>query len=188
MSINKEMYKEDIVDIIMEYYDSVIKRNKTVSFAETWIDLDSAIQSDFPHHSVGKESVCSAGDPGSISGSGRSPGEGNSNPLQYSCLENPMDRGAWQATVHGVTRVGCNLSTSPHTEWSKSERGKQISYSNAYVWNLEKLYKWAYLQSRNRDTNVENKCMDTKAGKEEVGWTGRLGLTYIHCCCCCCCC
>ena len=44
--------------------------------------------------SVGKESTCSAGDPGSISGLGRSPGEGNSNPLQYSCLENPMDRGA----------------------------------------------------------------------------------------------
>ena len=44
-----------------------------------------------------KESACSAGDLGSIPGSGRSPGEGNSNPLQYSCLENPMDRGAWQA-------------------------------------------------------------------------------------------
>ena len=43
-----------------------------------------------------------AGDPGSVPGSGRSPGEGSSNPLQYSCLENPMDGGAWQATVHGV--------------------------------------------------------------------------------------
>ena len=48
-----------------------------------------------------KESAHNAGDPGSISGLGRSPGEGNGNPLQYSCLENPMDRGAWQATVHG---------------------------------------------------------------------------------------
>ncbi len=45
--------------------------------------------------SDGKESACNAGDPGSIPGSGRSPGEGNGNPLQYSCLENPMDRGAW---------------------------------------------------------------------------------------------
>jgi len=44
------------------------------------------------------------GNPGSIPGSGRSPGEGNDNPLQYSCLENPMDRGAWQATVHGVAK------------------------------------------------------------------------------------
>ena len=56
----------------------------------------------FPPNSVGKESACNAGDQGSIPGSGRSPGKGNSNPLQYSCLENLLDRGAWQATVHGV--------------------------------------------------------------------------------------
>ena len=63
--------------------------------------------------SVGKESACSAGHPGLIPGSGRSPGEGNGNPLQYSCLENPTDRGAWQATVHGVTRIGHDLVTKP---------------------------------------------------------------------------
>ena len=62
----------------------------------------------FPHSSVGKESACNAGDLGSILGSGRSPGKGNGNPLQYSCLENSMDRRAWQATVHGVTRVRHN--------------------------------------------------------------------------------
>ena len=60
----------------------------------------------FPGGSDSKESACNAGDPGSIPGSGRSPGEGNGDPLQYSCLENPMDRGAWQATVHGIARVG----------------------------------------------------------------------------------
>ena len=49
-----------------------------------------------------KASACNAGDLGSISGLGRSPGEGNGNPLQYFCLENPVDRGAWWATVHGV--------------------------------------------------------------------------------------
>ena len=65
----------------------------------------------FPCSSVGKESACNAGDLGSIPGSGRSPGEGNGNPLQYSCLENLMDRGAWRATVHGVTRVGHDLAT-----------------------------------------------------------------------------
>ena len=54
--------------------------------------------------SDGKESTCNAGDLGSISGSGRSPGEGNGNPLQYSCLENPMDKGAWWAIVPGVTK------------------------------------------------------------------------------------
>ena len=52
-----------------------------------------------------KESTCSVGYPGSVPGSGRSPGEENDNPLQYSCLGNPMDRGDWLATVHGVTRV-----------------------------------------------------------------------------------
>ena len=66
----------------------------------------------FPRGSVGKESTCNAGDPGLIPGWGRSPGEGNGNPLQYSCLENPRDRGAWQATVHGVTRVGHDWSDS----------------------------------------------------------------------------
>ena len=58
----------------------------------------------FPDGSVVKESAYSAGDVGSIPGSGRSPGEGNGNPLQYSCLGSPMDRGTWQATVHGVTK------------------------------------------------------------------------------------
>ena len=67
----------------------------------------------FPHSSVSKESVCNAGDPGLIPGSGRSPGEGNGNPLQYSCLENPTDRGAWWATVHRVARVGHDLVTKP---------------------------------------------------------------------------
>ena len=64
----------------------------------------------FPHSSVGKESACNAGDPSSIPGLGRSPGEGNGNPLQYPCLENPMDRGAWWATVHGVTKSQTQLS------------------------------------------------------------------------------
>ena len=57
----------------------------------------------FPGVSDGKESACNSGDPGSISGSGRFPGEGNGYPLQCSCLGNPMNREAWRATVHGVT-------------------------------------------------------------------------------------
>ena len=56
----------------------------------------------FPGGSEVKASACNAGDLGSISRLGRSPGEGNGNPLQYSCLENPMDGGAWETTVHGV--------------------------------------------------------------------------------------
>ena len=73
--------------------------------------------------SVGKESACNTGDPGSIPGSRRSPGEGNGNPLQYSCPENPMDRGAWQVAVHGVTRVGHDLvtkTTKPSTFTAKT--------------------------------------------------------------------
>ena len=66
--------------------------------------------SGFPCGSAGKESACSAGDLGSIPGLGRSPGEGNGNPLQYSCLENPMDGGAWKATAHGVAKIRTQLS------------------------------------------------------------------------------
>ena len=63
-----------------------------------------------PSSSVGKESACNAGDPGSIPGWGRSPGEGNGNPFQCSCLENPMDREAGQTTVHGVAKSRTRLS------------------------------------------------------------------------------
>ena len=63
-----------------------------------------------PGGSNGKASACSVGDLGSIPGSGRSSGEGNGNPLQYSCLENPMDGGALYATVHGVTKSRTQLS------------------------------------------------------------------------------
>ena len=65
---------------------------------------------DFPGSSDGKASVYNAGDPGSIPGLGRSPGERNGNPLQYSWLENPMDRGAWWATVPGVAKSRTQLS------------------------------------------------------------------------------
>ena len=68
---------------------------------------------DFPGGSDGKVSVYNAEDPGSIPGSGRSAEEGNGNPLQYYCLENPMDRGAWLATVHGVAKSRTRLSDIP---------------------------------------------------------------------------
>ena len=64
----------------------------------------------FPGGSVVKNPPASAGDSGSITRLGRSPGEGNGNPLQYSRLGNPMDRGAWQATVHGATKSWARLS------------------------------------------------------------------------------
>ena len=64
----------------------------------------------FPGGSVGKEPVCNVGDPGSVPGSRRSPGEGKGYPPQYFCLENSMDRGAWRSAVHGVTKSRTWLS------------------------------------------------------------------------------
>ena len=91
---------------------------------ETWFDswvrkirwrrdrLPTPVFLGFPCGSAGKESACNAGDLDSIPGLGRSPGEGNGNTLQYSCLENSMDRGAWWATtVHGFTKSWTLLST-----------------------------------------------------------------------------
>ena len=66
-----------------------------------------------PAAQVVKEFACNVGDPGSVPGLGRSPGEENGNPLKYSCLENPKDRGAWRATVHGVARNRHDLATKP---------------------------------------------------------------------------
>ena len=71
--------------------------------------------------SDGKAPAYNAGDPGSIPGLGRSPGEGNGSPLQYSCLENPMDGGAWWSTVHGVAKSRTQLSdcTSLYSSYYK---------------------------------------------------------------------
>ena len=84
-----------------------LKRKKT---QDSIHHLISDLLMGAPCGSDSKESACSAGDPGSISGSGRSPGEGNSFPLQDSSLENSMDRGAWWATVYGVTKSQTQLS------------------------------------------------------------------------------
>ena len=84
-------------------------------------------------------SACSAGDSGSILGSGRSPGEGNSNPLQYFCLENPTDRGAWQATVHGVVKSWIRLSNFTLIENIK----KAFLSLLPVLWNSE--FNWIYL-------------------------------------------
>ena len=68
---------------------------------------------DFPGGSAGKESACHAGDLGSIPGLGRSPGGGHGNPLQYSCLENPTDRGTWKAVVHSHKELDTTEVTKP---------------------------------------------------------------------------
>ena len=94
----------------------------------------------------GKESACSARDLGLIPGSGRSPGEGNGNPLQYSYLKNPKDIGAWQAAVHGVTRVEHNLATK-QKQYTKHCQ-THVLCSNC-IYNFQKVsYKklqWYYI-------------------------------------------
>ena len=85
----------------MTNLDSVLKSRKTTF--PTKVHLVKAMAFP-PHSSIGKESACNAGDLGSTPGSGRSLGEGNGNPLQCSCLENPRGGGAWWAAIYGVTQ------------------------------------------------------------------------------------
>ena len=73
-------------------------------------NMEAYIIMGFPGGSDGKASACNAGDQGSIPGPGRFPGEGNGNPFQQSCLENSMDRGAWQAIIHEVAKSRIRLS------------------------------------------------------------------------------
>ena len=88
-----------------------ISKHHVVAFKHTqFLYVKDICKCCFPGGSVGKPSACSAGDPGSIPGSWRSPGEGNGNPFQYSCLENSMDRGGWWATIHGVAKNWTRLS------------------------------------------------------------------------------
>ena len=102
--------------------DTLNKRDTKMKTVPTFqeigghIDIDAYVLS-FPHGSGSKVSSCNAGDVGSIPGSGRSSEEGNGNPLQYSCLENSMDRGAWWATVHGIAQNPAGLTQlSTHTQ------------------------------------------------------------------------
>ena len=90
----------------------------------------------FPGGSEGKASACNAGDLGSIPGSGRSPGEGNGNTLQYSCLENPMDREAWWITVHGISKSRTRLSDFTHYGGSQVVLTRQCRIQETRVQSL----------------------------------------------------
>ena len=90
----------------------------------------------FPGGSEVKVSAWNAGDPGSIPGSGISPGEGIGNPLQYSCLENPMDGGAWQAAVHGVAKSGTRLSNSTFTFHFHALEKEMATHSSVLAWRI----------------------------------------------------
>ena len=117
----------------------------------------------FPAGSVVKNASANAGDAGSIPGSGRSPGEGNGNPLQYSCLGNPMDGGAWGATVHGVTkdsntteRLNSNSPekriTQVHKGWEKNLEPRILQPGNSAFEELWILDSENPRNSRGRDS------------------------------------
>ena len=90
----------------------------------------------FPGGSDGKVSAYHAGDPGSILGSGRSPGERNGNPLQHSCLENPMDGGAWWAAVHGVARSPTRPSDFTFTFHFHAWEKEMATHSSTLAWKI----------------------------------------------------
>ena len=111
MHITSELSAINIVVIITEIYvrwlaqtGYFLKINFPLFMCKGAFTTIYDVYQGFPGGSDGKGSACNAGDLGLIPGSGRSAGEGNGNPLQDFCLENPMDRGAWQATVHGVAK------------------------------------------------------------------------------------
>ena len=102
--LDHQVTKKNVLKSPSEYITLVNFSLQSHQFCFTYFEaiLELLSNLNFPGGSDGKASACNVGDLDSIPGLGRSPGEGNGNPLQYSCLENPMDRGAWQATVHGV--------------------------------------------------------------------------------------
>ena len=90
----------------------------------------------FPSGSDGKESTCNAGDLGSVPELGRYPGEGNGNPLQYSCLENSMDGGAWWAAVHGVAKSWTRLSNFTFTFHFHALEKEMATHSSVLAWRI----------------------------------------------------
>ena len=125
----------------------------------------------FPHRWLGKESACNAGDPGLIPELGRYPGEGNGNPLQYSCLENPMDRGAWQATVHRVKRVGHDLSTKERERWNCETNFFTIMNTSAIIFHspakAEVLIYSNKLEYTQRHTYTQTQACPSQCGRRQ---------------------
>ena len=107
--------------------------------------LDTLLVLDLPCSSDSKESSYNAGDPGLILGSGRSSGKGNGKPLQYSCLENPMERGAWRATIHGVAELGMTEWLRLHCYCNANLSHSKYIYIYIYIWNSLEKYKFLWI-------------------------------------------
>ena len=103
------------------------------------------------------------GDMSLIPGWGRASGEGNGNPLQYSCLENPTDKGAWQATVHGVTENGARLSTHAQHQSERTCRGERASEEEAVRRRLTETERYKTLDGHCDGDHTPLWCTDTLA-------------------------
>ena len=108
----------------------------------------------FPNDSSGKESTYNAGDTGSIPGSGKSPGWGNGNPLQSSCLENSMCRGAWLDTVHGVAKSRTRLIESHTHKWIQYLRNTRPGQLPCWAWSVQVLKEQDRRQRYLRNTQL----------------------------------
>ena len=128
------------------------KKLTSHGFIYTMLDTDGT-----PRQCSGKASVCNAEDPVSIPGLRRSPGEENGNPLQYSCLENSLDRGAWQATVPGVARSRTRLTTT-HTRWW----GHYATVCRGFTWSHGSVIQNMMLFKRNHQFHLSTSKMRMK--------------------------
>jgi len=134
---NQRDFKTNLTGLLWIWASLVAQLVKNPpAMQETWVWSLVWEDQGFPGGLAGKVSTCNEGDLGSIPGSGRSPGEENGTPLQYSCLENPMDGGAWEAAVHGVVKSRTWLSefTSLHF-WEDLEKGK-ATHSSILAWRI----------------------------------------------------
>ena len=138
--------------------------------------LETGRNLDWPryHHRLpqwlsGKESACSAGDAGSIPGSGRCPGEGNGSPLQSSCLESPMDSGAWPATVWGGKGLDTHewLNSNRDDRTKRSQKQRQVLYGVTFMWNLNMTQMNLSMKQKQDHSRGE------QTGGCKGGWGGR---------------
>ena len=153
----------------------------------------------FSHNSISKESACNAGDPRSIPGPGRYPGKRNGNPLLYSCLWNPMDRGACQATVHGVTTVRHDLASKPpppslykrpvliicslfhlllhhRSSWHYSG-GDLLSPQSWVCWLLIRFSQYKILVDLGKEETSKSKCFSHTVFLRHHPW---LGASFLY--------
>ena len=124
------------LNISFTQHVNLLSGNKSIhlQFLSPWIIF--YIIPDFPGRSDGKASAYNVGHPGWIPGSGRCPGEGNGNPLQYSCLENPMGGGAWWAAVHGVAKSQTLLSDFTFTFHFHPLEKEMATHSSVLAWRI----------------------------------------------------